>query len=142
MFEKIKPYLIFAKDIIIDTAAFWATFGLIQIYIRFVLTSEINADFQIGILCTLLFVIGVIYKKTISHTQNLHVKGHLSYLCGACILGFALGGFSQAELQQFGFNFSEVSQQAIKQYAMLKSLFYAIGIIALPPLLKLNQQKG
>ncbi|EGV05748.1 hypothetical protein HMPREF9952_0805 [Haemophilus pittmaniae HK 85] len=44
-------------------------------------------------------------------------------MCGVCIFVFALGSFSQAELQQFGFNFSELPQQAIKQYATLKSFF-------------------
>lgn len=136
MFEKIKPYLIFAKDMIIDSVAYWATFGLVYVYTRFALVPEINADIQLVILLLISFVIYWIYKKTIPYTKNLHIQGQHSYLCGVCILVFALGSFSQTELQQFGFNFSEVPQQAIKQYASLKAMFYAIGIVALPQLLK------
>lgn len=136
MLEKIKPYLIFAKDIIIDTVAYWATFGLVYVYTRFALVPEINADIQLVILLLMSFVIYWVYKKTIPYTKNLYIQGQHSYLCGVCIFVFALGSFSQAELQQFGFNFSEVPQQAIKQYASLKAMFYAIGIVALPPLLK------
>ena len=136
MFEKIKPYLIFAKDIIIDTVAYWATLGLVYVYTRFALVSEINAYIQLAILLLISFVIYWVYKKTIPYTKNLHIQGQHSYLCGVCIFVFALGSFSQAELQQFGFNFSELPQQAIKQYATLKSFFYFIGILALPQLLK------
>ena len=136
MFEKIKKHLLFIKDIIIDTVAYWATFGLVYVYTRFVLVPEINADIQLVILLLMSFVIYCVYKKTIPYTKNLHIQGQHSYLCGVCIFVFALGSFSQAELQQFGFNFSEVPQQAIKQYASLKTMFYAIGIVALPSLLK------
>ena len=136
MFEKIKKHLIFAKGIIIDTVAYWATFGLVYVYTRFALVPEINADIQLVILLLMSFVIYWVYKKTIPYTKHLHIQGQHSYLCGVCIFVFALGSFSQAELQQFGFNFSEVPQQAIKQYASLKAMFYAIGIVALPPLLK------
>ena len=136
MFEKIKKHLIFAKGVIIDTVAYWATFGLVYVYTRFALVPEINADIQLVILLLMSFVIYWVYKKTIPYTKHLHIQGQHSYLCGVCIFVFALGSFSQAELQQFGFNFSEVPQQAIKQYASLKAMFYAIGIVALPPLLK------
>lgn len=136
MFEKIKKHLIFAKGIIIDTVAYWATFGLVYVYTRFALVPEINADIQLVILLLMSFVIYWVYIKTIPYTKHLHIQGQHSYLCGVCIFVFALGSFSQAELQQFGFNFSEVPQQAIKQYASLKAMFYAIGIVALPPLLK------
>ena len=136
MFEKIKKHLIFAKGIIIDTVAYWATFGLVYVYTRFALVPEINADIQLVILLLMSFVIYWVYKKTIPYTKHLHIQGQHSYLCGVCIFVFALGSFSQAELQQFGFNFSEVPQQAIKQYSSLKAMFYAIGIVALPPLLK------
>ena len=136
MFEKIKKHLIFAKGIIIDTVAYLATFGLVYVYTRFALVPEINADIQLVILLLMSFVIYWVYKKTIPYTKHLHIQGQHSYLCGVCIFVFALGSFSQAELQQFGFNFSEVPQQAIKQYASLKAMFYAIGIVALPPLLK------
>ena len=136
MFEKIKKHLLFIKDIIIDTVAYWATFGLVYVYTRFALVPEINAYIQLAILLLISFVISWVYKKTIPYTKNLHIQGQHSYLCGVCIFVFALGSFSQAELQQFGFNFSEVPQQAIKQYASLKTMFYAIGIVALPSLLK------
>ena len=136
MFEKIKNHLLFIKDIIIDTVAYWATFGLVYVYTRFALVPEINADIQLVILLLMSFVLYWVYKKTLPYTKHLHIQGQHSYLCGVCIFVFALGSFSQAELQQFGFNFSEVPQQAIKQYASLKAMFYAIGIVALPPLLK------
>ena len=136
MFEKIKKHLFFIKDIIIDTVAYWATLGLVYVYTRFALVPEINADIQLAILLLISFVIYWVYKKTIPYTKNLHIQGQHSYLCGVCIFVFALGSFSQAELQQFGFNFSEVRQQAIKQYASLKAMFYAIGIVVLPSLLK------
>nr|DAM53665.1 MAG TPA: hypothetical protein [Caudoviricetes sp.] len=136
MFEKIKKHLFFIKDIIIDTVAYWATLGLVYVYTRFALVPEINADIQLAILLLISFVIYWVYKKTIPYTKNLHIQGQHSYLCGVCIFVFALGSFSQAELQQFGFNFSEVPQQAIKQYASLKAMFYAIGIVVLPSLLK------
>ena len=136
MFEKIKKHLLFIKDIIIDTVAYWAPLGLVYVYTRFALVPEINADIQLAILLLISFVIYWVYKKTIPYTKNLHIPGQHSYLCGVCIFVFALGSFSQAELQQFGFNFSEVPQQAIKQYASLKAMFYAIGIVVLPSLLK------
>ena len=75
MFEKIKPYLIFAKDIIIDTVAYWATLGLVYVYTRFALVSEINADIQLAILLLISFVIYWVYKKTIPYTKNLHIQG-------------------------------------------------------------------
>lgn len=136
MFEKIKNHLLFIKDIIIDTVAYWATLGLVYVYTRFALVPEINADIQLAILLLISFVIYWVYKKTIPYTKNLHIQGQHSYLCGVCIFVFALGSFSQAELQQFGFNFCKDPQQAIKQYASLKAMFYAIGIVALPALLK------
>ena len=126
MFEKIKKHLLFIKDIIIDTVAYWATFGLVYVYTRFALVPEINADIQLAILLLISFVIYWVYKK----------QGQHSYLCGVCISVFALGSFSLTELQQLGFNFNEVPEQAIKQYASLKTMFYAIGIVALPSLLK------
>ncbi len=136
MFEKIKKHLIFAKGIIIDTVAYWVTFGLVYVYTRFALVPEINADIQLVILLLMSFVIYWVYKKTIPYTKHLHIQGQHSYLCGVCIFVFALGSFSLTELQQLGFNFSEVPQQAIKQYASLKAMFYSIGIVALPQLLK------
>lgn len=136
MFEKIKKHLLFIKDIIIDTVAYWATFGLVYVYTRFALVPEINADIQLAILLLISFVIYWVYKKTIPYTKNLHIQGQHSYLCGVCISVFALGSFSLTELQQLGFNFNEVPEQAIKQYASLKTMFYAIGIVALPQLLK------
>ena len=42
MFEKIKKHLLFIKDIIIDTVAYWATLGLVYVYTRFALVPEIN----------------------------------------------------------------------------------------------------
>lgn len=134
--KKIKRHLHFAKDIIIDFVAYLLTLGLIFAYKSFALVSSITADEQTVIFLIMCLVIFGIYKKVLPYTKNLHIRSQHTYLCGVCILGFALGGFSQTELQQLGFNFSDIPQQAIKQYATLKALFYAIGIIALPKVLK------
>lgn len=133
--KKIKRHLHFAKDIIIDFVAYLLTLGLIFAYKSFALVSSITADEQTGILLIMCLVMFGIYKKTIPYIRDLHIGLQHAYLCGVCILGFALGGFSQTELQQLGFNFSDIPQQAIKQYATLKALFYAIGILVLPNLL-------
>lgn len=63
MFEKIKNHLLFIKDIIIDTVAYWATFGVVYVYTRFALVPEINADIQLAILLLISFVIYWVYKK-------------------------------------------------------------------------------
>lgn len=71
MFEKIKKHLLFIKDIIIDTVAYWATLGLVYVYTRFALVPEINADIQLAILLLISFVIYWVYKKNDSVHQKL-----------------------------------------------------------------------
>lgn len=58
------------------------------------------------------------------------------YLLASVVVSLSLGGFSQEELNQFGFNFSPEPKYASVEYLQLKVMFNSIAICCLPPILR------
>lgn len=63
------------------------------------------------------------------------------YLLISIIVSYSLGGFSQEELHQFGFNFSPEPKIAAIEYLQLKAMFNAIAVICLPTVLRQTFKK-
>ena len=58
------------------------------------------------------------------------------YLLISIIASLSLGGFSQDELRDFGFNFSPEPKQAAVEYLQLKTMFNFVAVCCLPAVLK------
>ncbi|MDO4698264.1 MAG: hypothetical protein Q4A60_06270 [Pasteurellaceae bacterium] len=58
------------------------------------------------------------------------------YLLLSVIASLSLGGFSQDELRDFGFNFSLDPKQAAFEYLQLKTMFNFVAVCCLPAILK------
>ena len=131
-----KPYIRAFIDPLKDSSYYYLTGIAVALYWRYVLNQPLPLCAQI---LGLVVLGGFIYCLLhFSAKVKVKLNSHIWLVRVLCIAGFALGGFSQSELQALGFQLSANSQDDWLAYLFLKSLFYAVGIIALPRVLTLK----
>ncbi|AMW17517.1 hypothetical protein [Glaesserella parasuis] len=130
------------KSNFIDLAGYLTAFLIIWLFNRYILTSDLTFLLQMLILVIITIILELIYRLVQKHSNSVPFSPLWYYLVSLCVMALALGSFSQSELQQLGFNFATDEASAIRQYLLVKSLFFAIGATSLPRLLspKINAE--
>ncbi|OOH89516.1 hypothetical protein BMT54_06385 [Pasteurellaceae bacterium 15-036681] len=80
--------------------------------------------------------LGWIYIYAHKHFKKPIGNQYYIYLLLSIVASLSLGGFSQEELSQFGFNFSADPKEASMEYLQLKMMFNAITVCCLPAVLQ------
>lgn len=124
------------KSATIDATSYLIASVMIWLYYRYVLTSDLSFLWQFTLLSLMTIGFEVIYRYSKKHRAATRCPLLRYYLISLCVMALALTSFSQTELQQLGFNFTPDEPQTIKQYLQLKSLFFAVGVIIFPRLLR------
>ncbi|WP_115306414.1 hypothetical protein [Pasteurella testudinis] len=128
------------KNDIVDYVGYVFLILMVMSYRHLILIPERHFYLQYFGIYALILIGFIVYKTNRKYSKQATAQLQTYYLLAICIVAFALGGFSQSELQQLHFNFSDNPDDAIQQYLELKTLFYALGIILLPKLLKQSNQ--
>ena len=124
------------KANLIDFLGFLIVFGTVRLFNLYVLPLNLSFEWQLGLLVIIIALLELIYRYAEKYISQLYTSSLLGFLVSLCATTLALASFSQSELQQLGFNFSTEEAVAIREYLALKSLFFFVGSIAFPRLIR------
>ncbi|QLB44686.1 hypothetical protein [Mannheimia pernigra] len=124
------------KSSFIDNFSYLAIALMVIGYNRYILTSDLTFYLQFALLFIISTLAGLVYQKAKKHSAVTPFSLLWTYLIFLCATVLALASFSQTELQQLGFNFTDDENEGIRQYLSLKGLFFLIGAVVFPQLLE------